>query len=157
MVSREAASKPYCQWRARHDVSFYPGANGHNWMVNEKSEPPERVEVFHHKSNFFRVVHADGCFGGMTPRGGLHMGFYSERSAIPLRTAIPLSEGKPAGPETVLEVRPGLVREIEVDVVMDLSTATSFFTWLRSNLEQMRQAHGVSDEDWQRFLEGNPQ
>jgi hypothetical protein len=121
-------------------------------VPDDKKLDSERVEVYYHKSNFFRVVHADGCYGGVTPRGGLHFGFYSERGAIPLRTALPLAQGKPAGPEEVLESKPGLVRELEVDVVMDFSTAASLYVWLRGHLDTLRQVVNVSDEDWGKIV-----
>jgi hypothetical protein len=35
------------------------------------------------KSNLFRVIHADGAIGGVTPSGNLHLAFFSERPAIP--------------------------------------------------------------------------
>ena len=37
------------------------------------------------KSEYFRVIHADGALGGPTPQGLVHMAFYSERPPIPRR------------------------------------------------------------------------
>jgi hypothetical protein len=37
------------------------------------------------KSNFFRVIHVDGAFGGLSPNGFVHMALYSERRAIPTK------------------------------------------------------------------------
>jgi len=114
-------------------------------------DTPDHIEAHFHKSNFFRVVHADGCFGGVTPRGSIHCGFYSERAAIPLRTSIALVNGQP-GPETVVESKEGLVREIEVDVVMDINTAISFHIWMRDKLEHLRQGMGIDDTQWAQML-----
>ncbi|WP_146140209.1 hypothetical protein [Alsobacter soli] len=112
---------------------------------------PKSLEAFFQKSNFFRVVHADGCYGGLTPRGSIHCGFYSERVAIPQRTSIPIIDGQP-GPETILEGKEGLVRELDVDVVMDFTTAVSFHIWMRDKLETLRVQMQVSDEDWNALL-----
>jgi hypothetical protein len=100
--------------------------------------PSDQIEVYYHKSNFFRVVHSDGCYGGINPRGMINCGFYSERGAIPLRTTIQLTDGQPSS-ETVVESKQGLVRELEVDVTMDLNAAASFYNWLRVQMEVLRQ------------------
>jgi hypothetical protein len=90
---------------------------------------PQEVDIHFQKSNFFRVVHADGAFGGLSPRGLINMAFYSERSPIPRRTKIEIANGVP-GLETVVEVKTGIFREIEVDIVMDIAAAASFYAWL---------------------------
>jgi hypothetical protein len=92
-----------------------------------------------------------GCIGGISPRALVNISFYSERAAIPLRTSIPIIDGKP-GAEIVLESKPGLVRELEVDVTMDLNTALSFHIWLREKLEFLRIQMNVSDEQWNIML-----
>lgn len=35
------------------------------------------------KSAQFRVIHADGAIGGVTPNGFIHMALFNERAAIP--------------------------------------------------------------------------
>ena len=47
---------------------------------------PKELEFDFIKSNFFRVIKADGAFGGISPNGSIHMALYSERSAIPTKT-----------------------------------------------------------------------
>ena len=114
--------------------------------MNAVPEPtPDRLEISYQKSAFFRVIHADGCFGGINPRGMVHCAFYSERNAIPRRTAIPIVDGR-AGPEEVVESRSGLVRELEVDVLMDLNTSVAFYIWLRDKMEHLRKQLGISDD-----------
>ncbi|MEQ1942261.1 hypothetical protein ABMA32_07540 [Mesorhizobium sp. VNQ89] len=111
------------------------------------------VEVFYHKSNFFRVVHADGCYGGITPRGAVNIAFYSERKAIPLRTKMKVVEGV-TQPETVVESKPGFVRELEVDIFMDFNSSVSFFVWFKEKIDTLRKHSGVSDEDWKKMIGG---
>ena len=72
------------------------------------------------KSNLFRVVHADGAMGALTPRGLVHMTLYSERAAIPKRGFRAISEdGQHLEPEVFTETIGGVIRELEVDVLMD--------------------------------------
>src|SRR3989442_6878794 len=44
---------------------------------------PQDVTFHYIKSSQFRVVHADGIIGGVTPRGLIHIAVFSERPAIP--------------------------------------------------------------------------
>lgn len=118
-------------------------------MANEST----KVDVFFHKSNFFRVIHVDGCHGGINPRGQIHCGVFSERAAIPLRTEFSVKDGQP-GPEQVVEGKSGIVRELEADLVMDLNTATAFYIWLGDKIEHLRKGLGVSDDEWSKVLAG---
>lgn len=136
-----AAIRRYC-YDSDAMLSSRCGKFGERGMADE-----QKIEVYFHKSNFFRVVHADGCFGGQTPRGGIHMGFYSERSAFPLRTELTVVDNK-AVSETPLETKGGLVRELEVDVVMDFNSSISFYVWLKAKMQEQRQTLGISDADW---------
>lgn len=109
-----------------------------------------RIPVNYQKSRNFRVVLAEGCFGGISPRGVIRSAFYNERSAIPQDGEITIRDGQ-AVTETVTNAREGLVREVEVEVVMDLTTALSYHVWLSEKLEVLRKSAGISDEDWARM------
>ena len=45
---------------------------------------PDELPIHYVKSNFFRVVCADGAWGGFSPGGRLIINFYNERAPIPL-------------------------------------------------------------------------
>lgn len=125
-------------------------------MADESApELPSSVELHFQKSNLFRVVHADGCYGGVTPRGHLHMAFYNERHAIPRRSELSIVDGQP-GIETVVETKGGFVREVEVDVIMDINAAMAMYVWLGQKIEQMRNAVGLTEEEWLTFTKGLP-
>lgn len=96
------------------------------------------------KSNFFRVVYADGAWGGVTPRGMIGFSFYNERQAIPKVTTVDLKSGDGVNFATVteeklIEGRTGVVRELEVEVLMDVNTAVMFHKWLGEKIAE-RQA-----------------
>lgn len=87
------------------------------------------------KSNQFRVIHADGVYGGIGPKAGtIHVAFFSERKAIPRRETYNLDGAKLAGLKKS-EVRDAIIREVEVEVLMDLDTATSIHKWLGERIE----------------------
>jgi hypothetical protein len=44
------------------------------------------------------------------------------------------------------------VRELEVDVLMDINTSVAFYIWLRGKMEHLRKQLGISDEQWAQTL-----
>jgi len=76
------------------------------------------------KSQFFRVVHVDGAIGGPTPSGQIHLALFSERPAIPRRLVARIDGGMlgEAIPEQTV-VRDGMIRELDIDLMMSLSAA----------------------------------
>jgi len=102
------------------------------------------VPVSYIKSASFRVIYADGAYGGVTPRGVIHFAFYNERHPIPRGTKIEVAENDLVIREVVTETREGVVREIETSVMMQLQPAKEFYAWLGeriSQLEKLLQTH----------------
>lgn len=90
------------------------------------------------KSPQFRTVYAAGTIGAVTPNGHIHFSLFNERPAIPRQMVHRLTEQGKLGEEiTERRVsREGIVREMEVDVVMTVETAKSFITWLQSKVDE---------------------
>lgn len=88
------------------------------------------------KSNFFRVIHADGAWGGLSPRGDIHISFYNERAAIPDSSSFTVAEEGIVKPEQ-FTTSSKLVREIEADIIVDLLTAKSLHNWLANKIEAL--------------------
>jgi hypothetical protein len=111
-----------------------------------KESAPAPTVAFHFiKSNQFRVIRVDGGHGGVTPSGQVQIAFYSERLPIPQKTVHRLTpEGLEDTPVEVVS-REGLVREVEVEAVMDVGTARSVADFLLKRAQeaetQMRAAH----------------
>jgi len=112
----------------------------------KKGEQPKEVAFEYLKSNLFRVISARGAFGGLSPTGHeIHMALFSERRAIPRKTIYEV------GPDGKLlkeimekrEVRSGFVRELEIDVALDLQTAILIQEWLQDKIQQLAKAQGV--------------
>jgi hypothetical protein len=106
--------------------------------VSTKSDDqlPSSIALHYIKSNYFRVVHADGAMGGFTPRGQLFFSLYSERAPLPDTTVQAIEQGQ-LGKE-IVEMRQGsqgILRELEVGVVMDVNVAKSLVTWLEERIK----------------------
>lgn len=105
---------------------------------NKETSPPNLT--FHYiKANAFRVVHADGIWGGPTPRGYITMSFFSERAPIPTEITHASRPAKTLagvlGPELGRKSKEGIIREVEVEVVVDLPMAKGLITWLQGKID----------------------
>lgn len=109
----------------------------------KKSKSPTEIEFDFIKSNYFRVVRADGVFGGLAPNSSIHMGVYSERQPIPQKMIHSLENGQ-LGPELRNRRvgRKAIVREVEVDVVLDIAQAMVLRTWLDDKIDQYKKLVG---------------
>lgn len=106
---------------------------------------PDSVEFHYQKSMHFRTIHADGAIGNVTPGRYIQMAIYSERLSIPKRT---VHELKPEGGlgeviEEQTDSLKGVVREMEVNVLMSVGVAKAIYTWLQERIGQLEQAEMI--------------
>lgn len=108
-------------------------------MVQEKKAAEEEgkstVNFDYIKSPQHRVVHADGVWGGVTPRGLISMSFWNTRGPIPRRIVQEVGPGGELGKEVSRESRDAIVREVDVGVILDLEVARSLAKWLEDKIE----------------------
>lgn len=99
------------------------------------------VVVFDYlKSAHFRVIYATGAIGGLTPEGNIHFALYNERQAIPRQTVHPLKDPATLG-EEILDrrvSREGIVREMEVDVILSAHAAEGLIVWLQNKINELK-------------------
>ena len=114
--------------------------------VGDDSGSPE-VQFHYIKSNHFRVIHADGAFGGVTARGYVQVAFYSERRAIPRVIGLVRDAETGSLEEKVIDTREGWVREVEVDVLLDERTTEELVEWLQDKLNLLRTLHAREQRD----------
>lgn len=103
-----------------------------------------RVAFDYIKNNNFRIIQADGAIGGLTPSGKIHFALYSERPPIPRRLVHKINDDGSLGPiireETVS--RDAVIREMEVDVFLDVAVARSLHQWLSDKIGEWDNTHG---------------
>jgi hypothetical protein len=85
------------------------------------------------RSNFARVIHVDGAWGSITPFGLIYMALFSEHWPVPHEIAVgPNREG--VVQEAAIEIPTHSQREIEVELMLSLQTATYLRDWLTEKL-----------------------
>lgn len=97
----------------------------------------KKVRFDYIKSNYFRVIHAEGVIGGLGPRGQVQIAIWNERWPIPKQTAHELDSRGILGEEVRQDrvTRDAVVREVEAEIVMDLDTARKTREWLQKMIE----------------------
>ena len=104
---------------------------------NEKKpeKPPSEIKFDYIKSNQFRVIHVDGAHGGVSPKGLIQMAFFSERAPIPKQETYELEQGK-LGKRKKVKQREAIIREVEVETLIDLQVAKVIVRWLGEKIDQ---------------------
>lgn len=102
---------------------------------NGNGDAGSKVDFHYIKANSFQVVFANGVWGGITPRGYIGMNFFSERFPIPKKLVHETKTDGTLGPETSRETKTGIIREVNVEVQMDLAVAKGFRSWLDEKIK----------------------
>jgi hypothetical protein len=103
----------------------------------DPSNDQNEVDFKYVKSNFFRVIHADGAWGGVSPKGSIHMSFYNERAALPDSSKLIFSKtGELVGSEQY-HASSRIVRELECDLIVDFGTARQLRDWLSETITKI--------------------
>lgn len=99
---------------------------------------PEGIRFEFVRSPFFRVVHSNGAWGGITPHKELSVTFYSERNSPPIHVTHQVTPQGSLGPEISRGGTKGIQRECEVEVLMSMDEAVSLHQWIGAKIDQWR-------------------
>jgi hypothetical protein len=92
------------------------------------------TQIYYTKSNYFRVIHVDGMYGGPAPAlGSMTMTVFSGRTPLPEKATNDAS-----GNEIVKErvAKYGIENELECTLVMNLETAKIMLKWLEGAINR---------------------
>lgn len=103
--------------------------------TSEPRKLPTELRFHFVKSSQFRVVHADGAWGGITPQGLISLAAYSERFPIPTTVDHKVDPDGKLGAEVRRTGRDGVLREVEVDLLMSVEVAESFVEFLSRHIK----------------------
>lgn len=118
-----------------------------------KPEEKRRVTYDMIKSNQFRVIHADGVFGGLGPGRNLFFTLFAERPAMPTQLTHELDEsegGMKLGKEltALRQSRGTVIRDLEVGVIMSPGGAAALYRWLKGKLEEAEKRGLIKREEY---------
>jgi hypothetical protein len=105
---------------------------------------PNSLKFHYIKGNFFRVVHADGAIGGLTPSRDIFVSLFSQRAALPKMVEFAVSPNGNLGSEISREGKDGIVRDVEIGIVMSAATARDLATFLLEQVEALKESEPAS-------------
>jgi hypothetical protein len=107
------------------------------------AEKPTKVRIVHKRGPEYRVIAANGAWGGLTANGFIHIDLYLERPAPPppsaqelLHETGTLGEERPEDPVSV----PVIEREAQVGVILSPQGAIVLARWLAEQVRDLRDA-----------------
>jgi hypothetical protein len=102
---------------------------------------PKTIDFHYLKGPDFRSVHIDGAIGGLTTKGFLHIALFAERAVIPQKTTYNITDEGTLGDEIVerRESKNGIVRQMEIDLIVNEDTAIVLRNWLDQRIEEFEQ------------------
>ena len=115
-------------------------------MAADPDSAPKTIGFHYIKAPSFRDLHVDGMIGGVTPKGLLHLACYAERHAIPTMVTQEIDAVGKLGREIDVLSRGGIVRELQADLFMDLTTAESLRDWLEQAIKASKEQTSSASE-----------
>src|SRR6476646_1778476 len=89
--------------------------------VQQSEAQALEIPIYYVKSNYYRVIHMDGIYGGGAPTiGNIVMTVFSHRLPLPEK-AVNDASGREIAEKRIVKF--GIENELEVSLVMELNTA----------------------------------
>ncbi len=105
---------------------------------------PDKLAIFYQRSRHYRTVHIDGAQIGLTPRGAIQFTLYSDQKPMPEFVLHQITPEGNLGKQIEEVVKEGFIREVEVNVVMDLAVTQNFITALQEMLEKVNETRELA-------------
>ena len=108
-------------------------------MAKKKTKSRPTIKYFYEKTSNYRTYHVDGIFGGITSQGKIYMDIFIERNPGPDMIEHKITkEGRPGEEIRRSGDKPGIIRQIECGLVVDLSTAATIRDWIDNKIQMVK-------------------
>lgn len=91
------------------------------------------------KARDYRVIAANGVYGGVQPRGEIKMDFFVESTETPTIERFAVKDSKLGEPIERIPSEGAWIRELQIGVVLSRSTAKSIGEWLLGKVKMAEQ------------------
>ena len=88
----------------------------------------------------YRLIGANGIWGGVTPRGDLRLDFFVESQGIPDHVTHLITSDNRLGPELNRVQQDGIIRRIQVGVLLSLDQADSIADFIKQKIADRRRS-----------------
>lgn len=116
-------------------------------MAQNETVGQKQIKVFYEHDPGYRMIAANGIFGGITPRGELRIDFFSEYSEVPKSVTLRITKEGTVTEEQ--DTNPRIVRMIQMGVLVPADHIESFADWFQAKAEEIKQRRKHADEHTQ--------
>lgn len=105
--------------------------------MNKTKDKPKTIKeiTFHHiKSDGFKTVFITGATGGATVNSLINMNLYTDRTVIPSELTFEIDNNVKLGKEIKRVSKQGVIRDVQVGVLMDLEVAKNLIKFLNDQI-----------------------
>ena len=109
-------------------------------MNHDTKESPQKVKFLFRKAEDYKVIYANGAFGGITPRGDILFHFFFEHRDLPEEDEMKVEEGRIIQDEakTINLADLKMIRDTKVGIIMSPNQAGSLAKWLESKVAEIK-------------------
>lgn len=98
-----------------------------------------KVKYTYRKADDYKIIFANGVYGGITPRNELKFDFIHEYKETPGIEIIPVKEdGSPAPIEKEIPEEIEITRELKIGIILNLDQAESIGRWMLAKVEAFK-------------------
>jgi len=97
-----------------------------------------QIKFFFEYDPAYRLIGANGVWGGITPRGDVRLDFFVEAQGIPKEVVNLITPEGSLGPELSRSPAQRIVRRIQVGVLLSLEQAESTADFIKSRVADFR-------------------
>ena len=113
-----------------------------------ENEEENVIKFFYERSPDYRVIYVNGVHGGITSRGALKFDMFIEHVKTPNEVIHSITPDG-LGPEIDRNPKnPPITRESQIGVIMTISQAKSFASWLQNHIRNFEKASEESQNEW---------
>lgn len=106
-------------------------------MADQSPDRPTQLPIYYERSRHYRTIQVDGVQGGITPRATIQFMFFVETKPTPEYVVHRITSEGVMGEEIERIEKKGIIREAQINVVMDEATTVQFVQLLQKILKQL--------------------
>lgn len=113
-------------------------------MAQKQDRSVKSVKVQYEYDGKYRLIAANGLYGGITPGGELKIDFFAEYTPAPKTSQLSVSEEGQVTEHK--DTTPQIVRRIQMGMLVSPNHIQSFANWFQEKAEEMRKIRGQTDD-----------
>lgn len=113
----------------------------------ERKRQAREVEFCFEESKDFKLIPANGMWGGITTRGDFRIDFFVETLATPKSIIYPVNSDGTLGKELKRTPADRYVRRLEAGVLMSIESAELLAGFIKDRIEEYRRLKAKKDEN----------